>query len=634
MIGESGSVLIARIRFAALHPTMCWIAPLMPQATYRSGAIRRPVCPIWSECGPPPRLVPPRERPTPRFMSEASCSSCANPAAEPTPRPPPITTLASVRETPALVFASRPTTRATRSAGSSSGSKRVIVGAGAEVFSGSTATACGATVSSRTGASRAASSRSEPAQRWRVSFHESPGVTSTTLAAIGQPEQAPTWASTSLPRSLPAATIAAGDRRSMTSRIDAAQAAGAKSSSRASLAVCASPTPWLPSRLATASPCDPRTTASSGLPSSFASPRARANASSESRSGSPPACSTNATTAPLMLPRRRSPGHHPDSLEQVDDRRRRLWPTPDDLGRRTLLGRQAQPELRRAGDRAVDARRVLARAETQRPRRRRAEGHSLDLLLLRAQPAGHGRVAGQVEALLDPEDRREGEVERLPAAARRLAPREHLAAVVAEPDLLDPVDHRPPERHGDPHADLVIAGVGNLVAEQEQVELPVRRLLCLDRLGDDPGGRHRVPLRAARFEQDRPVDADRHRVPELLLGLGRSERQHRRGAALLLHDPYCLLDAALLVRADRVAEEARVDRLAVGREHDPAAGLGHALDAHEDVHRRVVRTGSWCCPGRREGSSRPRRRSPGTARRGTRPAAGCPPSPRQAAGTP
>jgi len=32
MIGESGSVLMARIRFAALQPTMCWIAPLMPHA--------------------------------------------------------------------------------------------------------------------------------------------------------------------------------------------------------------------------------------------------------------------------------------------------------------------------------------------------------------------------------------------------------------------------------------------------------------------------------------------------------------------------------------------------------------------------------------------------------------------------
>src|SRR6185503_16824695 len=57
MIGDSGSALIARIRFAALQPTMCWIAPLMPQAMYRSGAMRSPVWPIWSEWGRQPRLV-------------------------------------------------------------------------------------------------------------------------------------------------------------------------------------------------------------------------------------------------------------------------------------------------------------------------------------------------------------------------------------------------------------------------------------------------------------------------------------------------------------------------------------------------------------------------------------------------
>ncbi len=32
MIGASGSVLITRIALAALQPTMCWIAPLIPQA--------------------------------------------------------------------------------------------------------------------------------------------------------------------------------------------------------------------------------------------------------------------------------------------------------------------------------------------------------------------------------------------------------------------------------------------------------------------------------------------------------------------------------------------------------------------------------------------------------------------------
>ena len=101
----------------------------------------------------------------------------------------------------------------------------------------------------------------------------------------------------------------------------------------------------------------------------------------------------------------------------------------------------------------------------------------------------------------------------------------------------------------------------------------VRGLLGLDRLGDRAGGRDRVPLAAVGLEQDRPLDADRHRVAELLLGLGRPERQDGGRAALRLDDPDRLLDAALLVRADREAEEARVDVLPVGGQHDPPAGL-------------------------------------------------------------
>ena len=113
----------------------------------------------------------------------------------------------------------------------------------------------------------------------------------------------------------------------------------------------------------------------------------------------------------------------------------------------------------------------------------------------------------------------------------------------------------------------------------------MRRLLGLDRLGDRGRGRRPGPTPAAvGLEQDRPLDPDRHRVAELLLGRGRPERQDGRRPALRLDDPDGLLDAALLVRADREPQEARVDGLAVGGQHDPAAGLGHALDADEDVH--------------------------------------------------
>ena len=58
---------------------------------------------------------------------------------------------------------------------------------------------------------------------------------------------------------------------------------------------------------------------------------------------------------------------------------------------------------------------------------------------------------------------------------------------------------------------------------------------------------------------------------------------------MLLDDPHRLLDAALLVRADREAEVARLERLLVGRQDHLAAGERDALDADEDPH---VSTGS------------------------------------------
>ena len=53
---------------------------------------------------------------------------------------------------------------------------------------------------------------------------------------------------------------------------------------------------------------------------------------------------------------------------------------------------------------------------------------------------------------------------------------------------------------------------------------------------------------------------------------------------MVLDDPDGLLDAALLVRADREAEVAGLDRALVVGEDDLAAGDRHALDADEDVH--------------------------------------------------
>ena len=82
--------------------------------------------------------------------------------------------------------------------------------------------------------------------------------------------------------------------------------------------------------------------------------------------------------------------------------------------------------------------------------------------------------------------------------------------------------------------------------------------------------------------------ADRHRVAKLLLGLRRAERQHDGLAAVRLDEPDRLLDAALLVRADREAEVAGLDRLAVVGEDDVPAGHRHALDADEHPHERIL----------------------------------------------
>ena len=69
-------------------------------------------------------------------------------------------------------------------------------------------TAWTATVSSRTGASRAVSSSSEPPQRTRVSGPSAEIVVQ--LATIGRSRRAAAWASTSLPRSVPGASTMSG----------------------------------------------------------------------------------------------------------------------------------------------------------------------------------------------------------------------------------------------------------------------------------------------------------------------------------------------------------------------------------------------------------------------------------------
>ena len=130
---------------------MCWIAPLIPQAMYRSGAIRSPVWPIWSACGRQPRFVTTREPPTAPPSSPASSSSSANPSALPTPRPPPTTTRASASETLPRSGASRRDDADARDPRRSASARTSRRRRGAA--SGGATDVLGATVSSLTGPS-------------------------------------------------------------------------------------------------------------------------------------------------------------------------------------------------------------------------------------------------------------------------------------------------------------------------------------------------------------------------------------------------------------------------------------------------------------------------------------------------
>ena len=136
----------------------------------------------------------------------------------------------------------------------------------------------------------------------------------------------------------------------------------------------------------------------------------------------------------------------------------------------------------------------------------------------------------------------------------------------------------------DADADLVVAGVGRLVSEQEEIESLVA---CLDRVGERGGRRLRAPVAPVGLEKDGVIDAHRQRVLQLFDCSRRAERDHGRLPAVGPDNPKRLLHRTLFVRRDREAEQARVDRLLVGRERDPRSRVGDALDAREHVQLRT-----------------------------------------------
>ena len=82
-------------------------------------------------------------------------------------------------------------------------------------------------------------------------------------------------------------------------------------------------------------------------------------------------------------------------------------------------------------------------------------------------------------------------------------------------------------------------------------------------------GRLRVPVGGIDRQVHAVIDAHRDRLPDLLVGLRRTEAQHRGAAAVLGDDANGLLDRALVVRAHREAQVAGVDLERVVGQVDP-----------------------------------------------------------------
>jgi hypothetical protein len=149
---------------------------------------------------------------------------------------------------------------------------------------------------------------------------------------------------------------------------------------------------------------------------------------------------------------------------------------------------------------------------------------------------------------------------------------------------LDARDDREPElvRHPDP--DLEVRGVAGLVAEHQQVVG-----LAGVAAGDDHVGyRGRdvagPPRLCVGLDQDGGADAHGEGVAHLLQALLGAHRKHGCRTALGLDRLHGALDGALLVRADRPADVACVDRPPVVGQRHATGRARHPLDADEDLH--------------------------------------------------
>ena len=141
---------------------------------------------------------------------------------------------------------------------------------------------------------------------------------------------------------------------------------------------------------------------------------------------------------------------------------------------------------------------TTSRARSSRdagPRGRRR----LERLAPGAHPPGHRRVARQVEPLEHGDHRGQRQLVDVAAAADLLLAADDAAV---DDDALEPGRAGPAERVRDAQPDLEAAGVGRLVAEEDQVERARGGLVGADRLDDRARGRLGIPLLAVGDEVD------------------------------------------------------------------------------------------------------------------------------------
>src|SRR5579862_588366 len=119
-IGAWGSLLIATITPEPCIPTLCWIAPLIPTATYSFGDTVFPVCPTCVGYGYHPASTTARVAATAPPSASASASTSAKLSGEPSPRPPATITSASSIDGPASLSSTAASTTSASSECSSS----------------------------------------------------------------------------------------------------------------------------------------------------------------------------------------------------------------------------------------------------------------------------------------------------------------------------------------------------------------------------------------------------------------------------------------------------------------------------------------------------------------------------------